>query len=328
MLGLFGMSKFKVGKYMIEYEFYQGDFEDIKVLWRDIFKEPEAFIDFYFTQICNDNLIFTAKDGNHIIGMVHLNPYTVFSNGKKETVYYIVGVCVKEEYRFKGIMKEMIRKCLDFMKRENVSFTFLMPKDEAYYKGLGFRNIYSNLDIKYYDIDNICTDEKFSMRDASFYTDAELELFGKRLNELIQDEYSFFVNRDMACLKKLIDEHRCQNGSVMEMFFWGNTIGYFSFDIYEDLTGTYNMYVERFFVKDGYVLEALEIIKQKGKEENCSVINVTVPYNKSSDIKWRNLIVEKDNVKLFKGKGIMAYCIDEQKNVKNMQKKSFFDEIV
>lgn len=317
---------------MISYKFYDGDLSEIKIIWEDIFKDPECFTGFYFSELCNDNKILVAIEQEKIIGMVHLNPYTVIYNGIEENVYYIVGVCVKEEYRFKGIMKEMMHRAMDYMRILGMKFTFLMPKDEAYYRGLGFENIYTNLDIKYIRLEKNDVSSRIRTNDISEYSDEELSVLSDSINKLLAGKYLFYSKRDNKYLKNLINEHKCQHGSVMEVFYENNFIGYFSYDIYADEDERFNnMFVERFVINREYIMDVLNAIKEIGIEKKCRTISVTVPYFATEDdLIWKNDLIdfEAGNIKLYKGKGIMAYSFEGQKNLDLMKNNSFFDEIV
>lgn len=317
---------------MISYKFYDGDLSEIKIIWEDIFKDPECFTGFYFSELCNDNKILVAIEQEKIIGMVHLNPYTVIYNGIEENVYYIVGVCVKEEYRFKGIMKEMMHRAMDYMRILGMKFTFLMPKDEAYYRGLGFENIYTNLDIKYIRLEKNDVSSRIRTNDISEYSDEELSVLSDSINKLLAGKYLFYSKRDNKYLKNLINEHKCQHGSVMEVFYENNFIGYFSYDIYADEDERFNnMFVERFVINREYIIDVLNAIKEIGIKKKCRTISVTVPYFATEDdLIWKNDLIdfEAGNIKLYKGKGIMAYSFEGQKNLDLMKNNSFFDEIV
>lgn len=318
---------------MIEYSFYDGDLQELKWMWEDIFKDPECFTGFYFSEICASNKVFVATDKGKVIGMIHLNPYTAVYDMSEENVYYIVGVCVKEEYRFKGIMREMMQRVMLYMKEQGMKFTFLMPKDEAYYKGLGFENIYTNMDIKYNKLVRSNNEQGIELSDISGYSEIELADLAKKMNSLIREKYLFYSKRDVLYLQRLISEHRCQSGSVIEVNFDEEFLGYFSYDIYPSDDGRYNnMFVERFcIIKNDYILAVLDCIKEIAIKNNCMTLNVSVPFlGNSEDLQWKNILIENEegNIKFFKGKGIMAYCFSGQNELDFMKMKSFFDEIV
>ena len=87
-------------------KYFEGEPEvlaEVRQMWDEIFDDPEEFADYYFTEICKQNKILLAYKGDVLAGMIHLNPYEMQVEGKKELCYYIVGVAVKPEYREQGI---------------------------------------------------------------------------------------------------------------------------------------------------------------------------------------------------------------------------------
>ena len=207
-----------------------------------------------------------------------------------------------------------------------------MPKDEAYYRGLGFENIYTNLDIKYIRLEKNDVSSRIRTNDISEYSDEELSVLSDSINKLLAGKYLFYSKRDNKYLKNLINEHKCQHGSVMEVFYENNFIGYFSYDIYADEDERFNnMFVERFVINREYIIDVLNAIKEIGIKKKCRTISVTVPYFATEDdLIWKNDLIdfEAGNIKLYKGKGIMAYSFEGQKNLDLMKNNSFVDEIV
>ena len=82
-------------------KYFEGEPEvlaEVRQMWDEIFDDPEEFADYYFTEICKQNKILLAYKGDVLAGMIHLNPYEMQVEGKKELCYYIVGVAVKPEH--------------------------------------------------------------------------------------------------------------------------------------------------------------------------------------------------------------------------------------
>ena len=134
-------------------KYFEGEPEvlaEVRQMWDEIFDDPEEFADYYFTEICKQNKILLAYKGDVLAGMIHLNPYEMQVEGKKELCYYIVGVAVKPEYREQGIMHKMMQRVLADMKKDGRAFTFLMPEREEYYESLGFEKVFHTLEL---DID-------------------------------------------------------------------------------------------------------------------------------------------------------------------------------
>lgn len=319
-------------KNMITYGFYSGDLSCIKCIWDEIFADPEEFTGYYFDVICKKNIILVAWNEDEIVGMVHLNPYDVLYEGRKEKSYYIVGVCVKEKYRFHGIMREMMKYVMEFMKNEGIKFTFLMPKDEAYYVGLGFENIYSNIEVKYNKLvlKEDLKKENLSFENISKYSDENLSSMSSELNRILGEKFSYYSKRDIKYLREFIMEHECQSGGVMAIYNQDMLTGYFSYDIYVQQDKK-DMYVERFCTNDTDVENVLEHIKEFAIGNECDTLCVTIPNDTikpSNNLKEKLIEIEGKNIKIYKGKGIMAYSFIEGQDVGFMKNKSFFDEIV
>ena len=75
-----------------------------KSLYKEVFStDSEGFVDYYYTEKVKDNQIYVAEEDSNIVGMLHLNPYTLMVNGREKETNYIVAVSTKEEYRRRGI---------------------------------------------------------------------------------------------------------------------------------------------------------------------------------------------------------------------------------
>nr|WP_300306020.1 GNAT family N-acetyltransferase [uncultured Anaerostipes sp.] len=112
--------------------------EEIFQMYQEIFEDPEAFTEYYFEEIYEDNRVLLAQEGEEIRGMIHLNPYRVNAGKREWTLHYIVAVAVREQYRRQGIMAHMLKRCLNDMAQAGEPFTYLMPADRAYYEPFGF----------------------------------------------------------------------------------------------------------------------------------------------------------------------------------------------
>lgn len=111
---------------------------EIYQMYQDIFRDPEAFAQYYFEEVYSKNQVLIAEKKDNIKGMIHLNPYRI-KVGKEEFVLnYIVAVAVKKECRRQGIMASMLKKCLNDMAEQGQPFTYLMPANRAYYEPFDF----------------------------------------------------------------------------------------------------------------------------------------------------------------------------------------------
>lgn len=308
--------------------------DEYRKLWDDIFADPAGFTDYYHRNICTKNKIIDYRADGRLVGMIHLNPYTVYLSGERELCYYIVGVAVREDMRHKGIMRSMMKEALDFMRSEGCPLTFLMPEKDEYYTGFGFEKVYRTSNIKISDIDK-CTDKSIagkcdksdtcnSLFDIDKCSIAELEQLASHINNRLSEKYNYFSWRTADYLMEMIKEHKCQNGSVIYLKAGGYEC-LFSYDIY----GT-SMYVERLELleaPDGdKISDILRYIMSMAYEKGCKECVVTMQ-NEAAH-KMADCIGDL-NYEISDAHGIMALSLDRDKiDVDNMKNASFFDEIV
>ena len=91
------------------------DKQPVYDMYQEIFEDPEPFAQYYFEEIYATNQVILAEEDNKILGMIHLNPYHIRAGKKTYTLNYIVAVAVWKEYRRRGIMAEMLKKCFNDM---------------------------------------------------------------------------------------------------------------------------------------------------------------------------------------------------------------------
>ena len=113
------------------------DKQPVYDMYQKIFEDPEPFAQYYFEEIYATNQVILAEEDNKILGMLHLNPYHIRAGKKTYTLNYIVAVAVWKEYRRRGIMAEMLKKCFNDMHEQQQPFTYLMPanKEGNLFKG-------------------------------------------------------------------------------------------------------------------------------------------------------------------------------------------------
>ena len=113
-------------------------------LWEQVFSEdtPE-FLDYYYFIKTRGNQIYVVEEDGEIRSMIHLNPYEIRIEGKTFPSFYIIAVATQKEYRGRGYMGMLLRRCMQEMYRQKVPFTFLMPAAEAIYTPYDFRYIYN-----------------------------------------------------------------------------------------------------------------------------------------------------------------------------------------
>ena len=327
-------------------KYFEGEPEvlaEVRQMWDEIFDDPEEFADYYFTEICKQNKILLAYKGDVLAGMIHLNPYEMQVEGKKELCYYIVGVAVKPEYREQGIMHKMMQRVLADMKKDGRAFAFLMPEREEYYESLGFEKVFHTLeldiDIAELEDENVVPDDLSG--EEGYYTKNLKDLHEERadilehlsgeVNEALAKKYRIYAHRTPQYLEQMCMEHRCQNGDVVAVYEDGmhmddgqveeRLAGMFSYDIYDD-----TMYVERFESFDDHVRYVLDAAVRLAEQAFCRRLVVTMSERHFCDDIANMLGV---SVRMNDGYGFMALSLQGDDSLMSiLHEASFFDEIV
>ena len=72
-------------------------------IWEDNFHDPVSYANFYFNEVYGKNVVLLneemSADENLVMGMLHLNPYTLHVKGQPAEAKYFVVVSTYEEYR-------------------------------------------------------------------------------------------------------------------------------------------------------------------------------------------------------------------------------------
>lgn len=182
--------------------------EYTRALYEEAFPEDgKGFVDYYYTEKIKDNQIYAAWEDGGICGMLHLNPYVLSVNGSEKKVNYIVAVATQKEYRRRGYMAALLKRGLEDMYAEGLSFTFLMPAAESIYLPFDFRTVYEQ-EKRYFDKEK----EKDPMVPAKEEDCGEL---ADAANRHLNAGYQVFVRRDAAYYRRLLKEYASEGGSLM-----------------------------------------------------------------------------------------------------------------
>jgi GNAT superfamily N-acetyltransferase len=115
--------------------------QQIKKLWKAAFNDDDAFIRFYFKHIYKDGNALTLEHDGRIVSSLQLLPYTMNYFGREIPVVYISGACTDEKERGKGLMKTLMNRAFDEIRKRGAALAFLIPAGSelfSYYAGFGF----------------------------------------------------------------------------------------------------------------------------------------------------------------------------------------------
>lgn len=179
-------------------------------LWEEIFTEdtPE-FLDYYYSIKIKNNEIYVIEDDGEIVSMLHLNPYEMRIGDKLFQTHYIVAVATKENYRKRGLMRQLLNYALQVMTDRGELFTFLMPADEAIYRPFGFEFVYEQ------KRENVrgkkCEDSTVEVVEAST---EHCQMIAHFSNQMLQ-EYDVVTWRDSEYYEMLLLELASENGGIL-----------------------------------------------------------------------------------------------------------------
>lgn len=186
----------------------------VKSMWSEIFYEDsDRFTDYYFAEKMPGNKGYGVKVDGELVSMMFLTPYPVWikTGGAEDftqvTLYYIVGVGTRKEYRHRGYMDCMLRRALRDICEEGHPFTFLMPANPAIYEPYQFRYIY---DRPVYEVDRVA---------AVPLTGSEIPQLVQFANNILMSRFQIFIHRDNAYYERQRLESAAQNGDV---YLWKN----------------------------------------------------------------------------------------------------------
>lgn len=207
----------------------------VKPMWSEIFYEDsDRFTDYYFAEKMPGNKGYGVKVDGELVSMMFLTPYPVWikTGGAEDftqvTLYYIVGVGTRKEYRHRGYMDCMLRRALRDICEEGHPFTFLMPANPAIYEPYQFRYIYDrpvytvNCSAK---IEAASYNRKTAVKACNHenvtapLTASEIPQLVQFANTILMSRFQIFVHRDNAYYERQRIESAAQNGDV---YLWKN----------------------------------------------------------------------------------------------------------
>ncbi len=195
--------------------------KNIRDLWEEIFPEDsKAYLDFYFQNVIKENHVIVAEVGeNNIVAMLHLNPYRVYEKHGEKSLYYVVAVGTKKDYRRQGIMKKMLDFAEKYARERQIYGLILLPEDERYYQPFGYefvsKQYVTTLDTsKYAESGSQNQNEKTPLTYRQFQY-LFLEEDGENANVLAERNFTPVRTPDLA--KRLYQELISEDGQVFSV---------------------------------------------------------------------------------------------------------------
>lgn len=256
--------------------------EECRALWKSCFEDSEAYMDYYFKEKCKDNEILVDTENNHVVSMVHLNPYELMWQGKKIKSYYIVGVATEEVFRKQGRMRKLLEQAFSEMRQERIPFTFLMPANKRIYEPFTFQTIYrqerillKGIEVSLMKAAELGRDNKsIQMKELVELSDREWQELIAYCDKKLSDEFDVYVVRDEKYYRDLQSEMEAMQGKVMVFQNQNNEMaGVLSF-------GSENGYLEviEALIDTSFTKEILERLMEQNLVKDKSQISFYESY--------------------------------------------------
>ena len=222
----------------------QDPIEQLKVrnLWHRCFHDTEEYMNFYFTWKTKDNTVYGIYDQEQLVSMIHLNPYRLSVRGNEVNSYYIVGVATDENYRKRGLMRQLLGSSLEKMYEENITFSYLMPASEAIYLPFDFRIItkQKRMSIPVASIEQkeeivsaaSLKDQKGQMTFLTKEDDLLLSKLVDYANQTLRDQDVYTI-RDLSYYKRMLAELETFDGKLLVHQKDHQIVGYMAFGVEE-----------------------------------------------------------------------------------------------
>ncbi len=205
------------------------EFPRTRDLYEQAFPEDSReFVDYYYGREADGNeaiVMDGALEGPAGIQvMIHLNYYRLRVFGNLTRVPYLVAVATKEGCRGQGRMGQVMQAALQELCGRGIPFTFLLPKDPAYYAGVGFvffpwedpggreeRESHGKRDAPYSErlrLEAVGSGQGFS-RDAVWREMADFS------NRILGKRYDIYIERDAPYYERLRRETEAAGGEIL-----------------------------------------------------------------------------------------------------------------
>lgn len=121
-----------------------ADFEDqdrilqeTRSLWKEVFGDPEEFIELYFTRVYRGEYNVCCQIDHHVAAALQTLPYTMLYHGMELRTAYISGVATRPEYRRQDIGNNLMRQAHFRLYHTGRVFASLIPAEEWLYGWYG-----------------------------------------------------------------------------------------------------------------------------------------------------------------------------------------------
>lgn len=96
-----------------------------QALWKDVFKDEDSFISFFFAEKCLFAL--GLYEGDTLQAALSFTPYTLRVGSRKIKTAFLVGLVTRPQARGRGLAYALLKEAEEELKKEGIAFYLLYP---------------------------------------------------------------------------------------------------------------------------------------------------------------------------------------------------------
>jgi len=282
--------------------------QNTRALWELVFTEDtNFFLDYYYAEKANRNVIHVMEEETKIFGMLQLNPYPVRMGNTEFTGHYIIAVATHPNYRKQGIMRKLLNHALQSMYENGEAFTFLMPAAEAIYLPFDFRYAYQQRNGKAQAI--IPSTSEIVTRNANT---KDCRMLAEFANDYLSAK-DIYIKRTAQYYELLIKELQSEGGNIAIVEETGVLIGFYLYTNAKEYIIREPLFLSS---KEKYLAESLgELTGNKTDKLKCIAYNGMMEEVKEKPIIMFRILHPEKILTTVKAKKDIQVCIEIQDDI-------------
>jgi len=126
----------------------EAEYDQVRRLWGECFGNEEPWTSWYFSKHYQADHTWVGERDGEIIAQAHLLPHRLMVRGTWREAAFLVGVCVSEKMRGRGIGRELLSSALEELRRTGMKINILQPRWPEFYRQLGWEFCYDRQSYK------------------------------------------------------------------------------------------------------------------------------------------------------------------------------------
>lgn len=194
-----------------------ADRPQAEIVWRDIFEEAPAFVQYYFDNRFHPEHSFGAFDGDRLLAMAQGRPTEIFVENRIMSAMLVAGVSTLPEYRGRGLMHRLMTLLIEHAKSSGFSCCYLHPVKESLYASLGFRN---GTDLLSVHSDPMRAHKPFDLKEGAVWDDL-LTVYRKAMQT-----HNGMQLRDRSEMQTVFADYALDNAETLIAYAENRPVGY------------------------------------------------------------------------------------------------------